>query len=282
MPSLFVDHLTVMDFAFADMARGIVGESWLVSVELHGDLNDEGMIFDFGHVKKELKRVIDAHFDHQLLVPENAVTVEQLDADNISVCWQSTGGNHYRHITPNEAVAIIPLPKIEPASFAKYLEGYLLNELPSNVTGLSVHLEPEHIDAPYFHYAHGLKKHDGNCQRIAHGHRSRFEVLVDGVRQTAIEEQWCAKWKDIYLATREDLSATIDKEGTTYHRFVYTAAQGQFTLELPATDCYLVDTDTTIELITQHVANCLHADNPDTRYTVRVFEGVKKGAVARV
>ncbi len=282
MPSLFVDHLTVMDFAYADMARGIVGESWLVSVELHGELNDEGMIFDFGHVKKELKRVIDEHFDHQLLVPESQVTVDQLDTDNLSVSWVSNSGKQYMHRTPNEAVAIIPLPSIEPRSFAEYLEVYLLNELPSNVTGLNVRLEPEQIDGPYFHYAHGLKKHDGNCQRIAHGHRSRFEVLIDGARQSEIEAQWCTAWKDIYLATKEDLHSTFDKDGETYHRFLYQANQGEFELVLPADDCYLIDTDTTIELITQHVANELSAQNPDTHYTVRVFEGVMKGAVARV
>jgi len=282
MPSLFVDNLTVMDFALADMARGIVGESWLVSVELHGELNDEGMIFDFGHVKKELKRVIDEHFDHQLLVPEEAVNIREIDSDNIEVSWLSTAGRKYCHRTPNEAVAIVPLATIEPISFAKYLEGYLLNELPSNVTGLVVRLAPEKIDAPYFHYAHGLKKHDGNCQRIAHGHRSRFEVEVDGERQFDIEQDWCNRWHDIYLATREDLDATYNEDGTTYHRFKYTSAQGQFELSLPADNCYLIDTDTTIELITQHVAQCLHNENPDIRYTVRVFEGVEKGAIARV
>ena len=51
MSRLFVDNLTVLDFSYFHPTRGVVGESWIVDVELVGDLNDEGMVFDFGHVK---------------------------------------------------------------------------------------------------------------------------------------------------------------------------------------------------------------------------------------
>jgi 6-pyruvoyl-tetrahydropterin synthase len=49
---LFVDHLTVTYFSYLDFERGIVGESWIVDIELTGNLDNQGMVFDFGRVKK--------------------------------------------------------------------------------------------------------------------------------------------------------------------------------------------------------------------------------------
>ena len=47
MQALFVNNLTVIDFAYFHPQRGIIGESLILSVELFGELNDEGMLFDF-------------------------------------------------------------------------------------------------------------------------------------------------------------------------------------------------------------------------------------------
>src|SRR5690625_7462263 len=66
---LFVDHLTNVDFSFLDERRGLLGETWLANVQLKGDLDDQGMVCDFGIVKKRLRQWLDEELDHRLLVP---------------------------------------------------------------------------------------------------------------------------------------------------------------------------------------------------------------------
>ena len=59
MQALFVDQLSTLDFSYLCPERGLVGETWLVDVTLWGELNAEGMVFDFGHVKKQIKSALD-------------------------------------------------------------------------------------------------------------------------------------------------------------------------------------------------------------------------------
>ena len=69
MATLFVENLTVVDFSYLHAKRGMVGESWIVDLELSGDLDAQGMVFDFGHIKKALKHAVDERVDHRLLLP---------------------------------------------------------------------------------------------------------------------------------------------------------------------------------------------------------------------
>jgi 6-pyruvoyltetrahydropterin/6-carboxytetrahydropterin synthase len=44
------------------------GHSWWVELEIEGELDDHGMIMDFGDVKKSWRRYLDANFDHHFVV----------------------------------------------------------------------------------------------------------------------------------------------------------------------------------------------------------------------
>lgn len=280
MPRLFVRNLSVLDFAYLHRERGLLGESWRVHVELHGSLDDQGMVLDFADVKRDIKRTLDTHLDHRLLVPAgHPGLAHRRDEHEAWLDFPLADGRHIRHRSPAQAVAWIDAAAVTVGAVRDQAKRLLSPLLPANVTALDLTLEPEFINAAYFHYAHGLKQHCGNCQRIAHGHRSRLEIHRDGVRAPELEADWAGRWRDIYIATRDDLeSESTDADEPTW-RFGYLAAQGRFELELPARHCYLVDGDSTIENLAQHVADTLAGEHPGSTITARVFEGIDKGAV---
>ena len=277
MSTLFVEHLTVIDCAFLDAARGLVGQSWIVDVELEGDLDPQSMVLDFGQVKRSLKRAIDGGMDHTLLVPAHAPELDlHLDGERSELAFRAaTGAIEHRApivaITPIEAIAI------DEAAVTAHLHAGLLPILPPNVARLALRLRTEVIDGPSYQYVHGLKKHAGQCQRIAHGHRSRLEVRVGGQRSVELERDIAAAWADIYLGTREDLAGRAN--GRLH--FAYAAPEGHFELELPEASTDLLDADTTVERIAEHLAWVAAARCPGQEVEVRAYDGVMKGAVGR-
>ena len=278
MPTLFVKHLTVMDFSYVDANRGILGESWIVDVVLHGDLDHQGMVFDFGHVKKQIKHAIDELYDHRLLVPTGVTLLtSSIDVDGLTICWDDNQGSSYRHLSPPSAAELLPCETVTTKSIAPLMAKQLKQLLPPNVTDIQVTLRPEDIKGAYYHYSHGLKKHDGNCQRIAHGHRSQIEIFIDGQRDTDLEAAWATRWQDIYIGTSEDVIS--DVSANTFIQFGYDAPQGRFELTLPRDKCYLIPTDSTVEYLAEHIAKEIKIQKPKCDVKVFAYEGVLKGAI---
>jgi 6-pyruvoyl-tetrahydropterin synthase len=277
MNCLFVEQLTVIDCAYLDVGRGLVGESWIVDVELHGDLDEQSMVLDFGDVKKRLKRAIDGSVDHTLLVPKLApgLTIEHRDGE-IELQFQS-GPGLIEHRSPLVAVSLVEAESIGAQAVTDYLLPHLKAVVPANVAEIRLSLRTERIDGAYYHYVHGLKKHQGQCQRIAHGHRSRIEIRVDGIRSQSLEAALAARWTDIYLATREDVIGAANGR----LRFAYRSPEGRFELCLPENRVELIDSDTTVEKLAEWIANRT-SGNVEGGQTVQVkaYEGVMKGAIA--
>ncbi len=289
---LFVRDLTVIDVSYLCGERGMVGESWLVDIELSGELNEMSMLLDFGRVKKQLKAIIDAEVDHRLLLPAGSplCRVEPQKDGNLCVDFLRPGQSiHLR--CPPQAFALVPAAAISAESVTQYLLALIRRQLPGNIQSLQLCLRQETLTTPAYHYSHGLKKHDGNCQRIAHGHRSMIELWVDGARDGALEQQWATRWADIYLGTQEDqvpvdalqLSALAREwVGEQHLGFRYQAPQGEFQLAMPASACELVDTDTTVELLAHYIARQLKPQLGDRHLRVVAYEGVGKGAIAEL
>lgn len=277
MNSLFVQHLTVLDCAYLDSVRGLVGESWIVDVELLGDLDSQSMVLDFGEVKRRLKRDIDQGLDHNLLVPAQAEGLQIELQDELAQLRFASALGDIEHLSPPAAISVLPLPEIDELAVASLLEAQLTQAMPPNVARLRIRLRPEVIDGAYYHYVHGLKKHAGQCQRIAHGHRSRLEIRVDGKRDKALEQEIALGWTDIYLGSRED--EVLRAKGRV--RYAYRAAEGRFELEVPESQVDTLSTDSTVERIAEHLVARVAANRPGQAVEVQAFEGVMKGAIAR-
>ena len=277
--SLFVEQLTVIDCAYLDAVRGVVGESWIVDIELEGELDAQSMVLDFGEVKKRLKRAFDHSADHTLLVPLRHPGLSlHRTRDRIELEFRGPAAGPVEHRSPAQAVSLVDAEHITSDRVADYLRPFLAAEVPPNVAAVHLTLRTEAIQGACYQYTHGLKKHAGQCQRIAHGHRSRIEIRVDGERDAALEHRRADLWRDIYLGTREDLVA----ETSGRRRFEYAAAEGDFAIELPASRCDLLQDDSTVECIAEHLARGLAPAHPGRVVEVRAYEGVMKGARARV
>ena len=274
---LFVEQLTNVDFSYLDAKRGLVGETWWASAVLDGALDEQGMVCDFGIVKKTLRNWLDDELDHRLLVPVNspALTLKH-SGDIIELSWNGDNGDLLEMRAPRQAVALVDAEQITAKSVAHWCREQLRSHFPVNVEQLTLSFVAETIDGASYHYSHGLKKHNGNCQRIAHGHRSRIQIWLDDERSSALEQQWAERWADIYLGSKEDLIS--EQDGQLLFR--YSAQQGEFELSLPASRNYMMNTDTTDEFIARHLADTIKQQHPDSRVKVRAFEGVNKGAIA--
>lgn len=278
MSALFVDDLTVIDFTYLHATRGLVGESWIVDLELHGRLDAQGMVLDFGEVKRSIKREIDRLADHRLILPVllPGLTLRELPDGNL----RATCGDGPQHLLvecPPSAVLKLSAAEVTPSALMAFLTVALREAVPENIEQMVIKLREEKIDGAYYHYSHGLKKHQGACQRIAHGHRSRIEIEEDGKRSVVLEQRWAGLFRDIYIGTTDDIAYTPSE---SHRRFAYATFEGRYLLELPARQVYLIETDSTVELIARHIADALKRDNPQRKYRVKAFEGVAKGAIA--
>ncbi len=281
MTHLFVNGLTVIDCSYLHPSRGLVGESWLADLTLSGKLDGEGVVFDFSYAKKAIKGRIDDTADHALLVPLRDPRLSLRQKEDFSELEYTADNGHFiRYRCPTQGLCLIDTEIIDEVHLQGYLEGQLIEVVPDNVEKVELRLRLEEMNgSAYYHYSHGLKKHYGNCQRMAHGHRSRIEIFRDEQRDFALEKQWAAKWQDIYLGTREDLKGEQSINGETYFEFCYEGNQGPFELVIKKEICDLFDTDTTVELIAEHIFQKIKVEYPHSTFRVRAFEGIEKGAL---
>jgi len=287
---LFVNDLTVMDFSYLCPERGMVGESWIVDVILSGDLNEESMVLDFGKVKKQLKRLIDEYIDHKLLVPvehEYSYVKHDKDSDRVNVDFIRPNNKSIHLNCPAEAYAFVYSQNVTMPSVSAYLKDVITTHLPENVLGIELNLRAEVINTPFYHYTHGLKKHDGNCQRIAHGHRSKVVVFENQQESIKCQEYWAKRWCDIYIGSSEDIVDTSETafslpDGTLeqHNIFAYEASQGRFELAIPKAESEMIDTDTTVECLAQFMADEHKRLDTNSDFKVLAYEGVGKGAIA--
>lgn len=279
---LFVDNLTNVDFSFLDPERGLLGETWLANVKLHGALDEQGMVCDFGTVKKVMRHWLDTELDHRLAVPAKSPHIKIVDEGELLDIEFAFGdkGEFLRTRSPRDAIALVDAEVLTQETVAAWCISQLKQLFPGTIARLELDFSIETIPGAFYHYSHGLKKHQGNCQRIAHGHRSKIDIWANDKKSPELEQHWAEQWRDIYIGTREDIYATRVQDDHTYYHFAYASAQGPFELTLPKRCCYLIDTDSTVEFIAQHIAQVTKEKYPNDKIRIKAYEGINKGAIA--
>tara|TARA_R100001039_G_scaffold25269_1_gene16616 strand:+ start:1179 stop:2012 length:834 start_codon:yes stop_codon:yes gene_type:complete len=273
--ALFVNHLTHIDVSLWCPTKGLVGCSWQVDAQLEGELGEDGMLFDFGEVKPWIKRTLDSGLDHTLLVPTQAPGVEVSECDE-GLCIRTTTPYVMEVRGPTEAFTLLPWALITLERVTQHLSAQLTEQRPANVERVTLTLSDELINGAAYGYSHGLKRHSGNCQRIAHGHRSRLHIFQEQQRQPQLEQQWGAWLDNRYLLEEADIAEHSESQLTCR----YEAAQGSFSITLPSERCSVLPKPTTVENIALWLADQI-AKQTGTATHVYAFEGIDKGATAQ-
>ncbi|MFQ3789656.1 6-carboxytetrahydropterin synthase [Halomonas sp. A29] len=276
--TLFVNRLTQLDASLWCPQRGLIGVSWFVDAELDGELGEDGMLFDFGQVKPWIKSRLDAGADHTLLVPTRAPGISISECSE-GICVRTSLPYAMEVRAPRQALTLLPWQEITRERLADTLARELMKRPPPRISDIRLRLRAEVIEGAAFTYSHGLKHHAGNCQRIAHGHRSRLHVWQRGERCLALEEQWTGYLNDRYLVDKSDIVKQVEPEIRPSLTSRYRAEQGRFQLRLPLERCIVLDTPTTIEYIAAWLARQI-AEETGKPTRVQAFEGIDKGAFA--
>lgn len=285
---LFVNNLTVIDFSFLDVTRGLVGESLIVDVSLNGELDGQAMVMDFSKIKKVIKKFLDESVDHALVVPYAHPQVKyHLQGATAEVILRDESGDVECFVAgPSSSILPVKKMRIDKKTLEQWINKEVKKILPDNIDSVSVTLREEHIGGHFYHYAHGLKKHAGNCQRIAHGHRSAIRIFIEGERNPSWEMFWAERWRDCYLMSEGDVSdinkLSSNAQSIYNDRLIassYTSSQGNFEILMRHGKVEILPHETTIERIAQYIKQEIHYLNPQLKdVSVYAYEGIEKGA----
>ncbi|CAN0522149.1 unnamed protein product, partial [Ectocarpus sp. 12 AP-2014] len=224
--------------------------------------------------KPWIKRTLDDGLDHTLLVPTQAPGISVTDCPE-GIRIRTTTPYPMDVRGPKEAFSLLPWHSITLEAVAEHLSHQLTEQRPTNVDRVTLILSEEAIDGAAYGYSHGLKRHAGNCQRIAHGHRSRLHIWQQNTRQPQLEQQWASWLDNRYLLEQADIAEQSHETLTCR----YQAAQGTFSLTLPQRLCTVLPGPTTVENIAVWLAEEV-ATKSNTATRIQAFEGVNKGAIA--
>ena len=267
--SLFYNNLTVLDYAFLTGDGRIVGNSLRVNAVLKGEVNEEGVIYDFATVKRRIKQLVDQECDHRLMVLTSQV--QKRDSQYLLAIGE------LEYFAPIDAFCL--LQENSPKGICKYLEKIILSQMPENISFVEIQLQEENEkdNNYYFHYTHGLKQHAGNCQRLFHGHRSTIKIYRNGVRDIALEKYFVEEIVrgSVHFVCLDDVFC----EDNSTISIRYCGGQGQFSARLPKDQVYVVDSETTIENLASHFGQkILQLVEQKDQIEVVAFEGIDKGA----
>ena len=156
MAHLFVEQLTVLDCAYLCAQRGLVGESWIVDLELVGSLDEQGMVLDFGAVKRQVRDAVEAVADHRLLVPTGSSALQIHHQNGETQLRFETEDGLIEHRSPSQALCLLDAPEIADEPLQQALLTAAWEAVPANVQEIRIQLRHEAIDGAWYRYTLSL------------------------------------------------------------------------------------------------------------------------------
>jgi len=134
---------------YGGQCESLHGHNYRVRVELEGALDENHYVFDFGRLKKIMRRLCD-ELDHKVLLPlQNPQVQLSEEAEGISVQY-----GRKRYLFPREDVVLLPVPNTTAEMIARHLAGRLQQELAAvpagNLTSLEVEVEESFGQSAFF------------------------------------------------------------------------------------------------------------------------------------
>ncbi|MCO5143866.1 MAG: 6-carboxytetrahydropterin synthase [Oligoflexia bacterium] len=286
MNEIFLEKFTVLDFAFLEDSD-IRGESYYCSARLSGVLDHRGFVYDFGPAKNHLKKVIDEEFDHRFLVNQ---ILKKEESDSYSIQTEK-----FSYQAPQSAYAYVQEDTLNKKKLEHEIVKAVMRSMPASVTSVEIELQEasRFRNEANYSYTHGLPYHEGNCQRLVHGHRNPIEVYVRGDRAPEREFFLAKLWENAHFTQRRIISKGIDsleslKDGRRDRNndqlisMGYGANQGSFSLTIPVSKIVLMSNEPSVENIAQLAyRTILEEYNQNDGLVVKVYEGLNKGAICR-
>lgn len=296
MSTLFVRDVGKIDSALFDPSLGIVGHSWYVDVWLTGTLDDNGFVFDFSPLKNLIKQTLASTLDHALILPVGSQMVQYSEFEN-GERWTlksrprgESKDARWDYASPKGSVFPVHTVALKNTSIEQEFSRILRHRLPPTVSQLSVKLREEQI-APTeasFRYTHGITGHNGLCQRLFHGHRSRMEIYIGEERRPDLEHFVVREilGNSVHIATLNQIKSgngEIGQRGKTDEplTLAYSGTLGNFEATLPSNRVFFVEGETSIESIAREIARVIkREERPNDRIRAVCYEGIDKGAEA--
>lgn len=297
--TIFLHDVTKIDCALFDPSKGVYGQTYEVDVTVGGPIGKSGFIYDFSHLKKMVRETLKTSLDHALIIPINSQAV-QFRATDQGECWQMRSRvgkpvpveSEWQYRGPAGSVFSSRCVALNRQTLEQEFARSLRHRLPQSITSVGVSLREAEFDPTEaaFRYTHGIAGHEGMCQRLFHGHRSRLQIFVGEERRVDLEHYIVRDvlGTNVHIATPSQFKDGMVEPGTRGKThapvtLAYEGSRGYFEAILPADRVFCVAQETSIECITQELARLVkREENTVERVKVICYEGIDKGAFAEL
>ncbi len=300
--TIFLNDVVKVDCAVFDPSKGVLGQSYRADVTLTGNIGANGFVYDFSKIKALVRDVLKSSIDHALVMPINSQQVQFRGMENLGKDkfeWWSMKSKakaeqdfDWEYRGPTGAVFPTRSVAVTRQALEQEVIRSLKHRLPQEISHIHVALREEEVDATeaVFRYTHGISGHDGMCQRLLHGHRSRIQVMVGEERRPDLEHYIVRDvlGSNVHIATPKQFKSAVIPPGTRGKTkepvvLAYDAANGHFEAVLPADRVFSVEHETSIECVALELAKLIkREENTSERVKVILCEGIDKGAIAEL